>query len=513
MNLTSRLQISCKPMCIQASKNTAALLVDAGYGDWVKQRNDSFGLKGLTTYWVKPAKQSISECSMSICSEGAASNNDYDDDAVLQTRSSFSRKQQRLVNWNVEMLHELLLNLAADRKSRTSPHDNKSPRPQPTFKYGNIVVDELVTVLSMPKFDEERVSRRKNRKAVSLPPSVRSQLHNFVSQIAGTYRDVPFHNFEHASHVVMSSRKLMKRVIEPDNVDYQKDDAERQIHESTYGISTDPLLLFTVVFSALIHDADHTGLSNGELIAKKDPLAQIYMERSVAEQNSVDMAWKILNEDQYAELRGCIYRNEEELQRFRQLLVNAVIATDIADKSLKSLREGRWDAAFACKSNDDLSVAAGFNAEDSDRRATVIYEYIIQAADISHTMQHWNTYMKFNQRLFEERYLAWINGHAPKEPSAGWFGGELWFFDNYIIPLAKKLNKCGVFGASYDEFLTYALENRREWEEKGKEIVPGFLKQCQEKYGTQPAVEPMDVGQSRRMIERLESGERDRLVL
>jgi hypothetical protein len=47
----------------------------------------------------------------------------------------------------------------------------------------------------------------------------------------------------------------------------------------------------------------------------------------------------------------------------------------------------------------------------------------------------------------------------------------MWFFDNYVIPLAKKLNSCGVFGVSSDEYLTYALQNRREWEIKGESVV------------------------------------------
>jgi hypothetical protein len=45
-----------------------------------------------------------------------------------------------------------------------------------------------------------------------------------------------------------------------------------------------------------------------------------------------------------------------------------------------------------------------------------------------------------------------------------------------IIPLAKKLKDCGVFGVSSDEYLDYATANRTEWEIKGKEIVRGYLK-------------------------------------
>ena len=68
-------------------------------------------------------------------------------------------------------------------------------------------------------------------------------------------------------------------------------------------------------------------------------------------------------------------------------------------------------------------------------------------------------------------YLAYEMGRSPKDPSDGWYKGELWFFDNYIIPLAKKLKECGVFGVSCDEVLDYANDNRMEWEQKGQEIV------------------------------------------
>jgi hypothetical protein len=49
------------------------------------------------------------------------------------------------------------------------------------------------------------------------------------------------------------------------------------------------------------------------------------------------------------------------------------------------------------------------------------------------------------------------------------------FFDNYIIPLAKKLQECGVFGVSSDEYLQYAIANRQEWERRGKFVSNTFL--------------------------------------
>ena len=50
------------------------------------------------------------------------------------------------------------------------------------------------------------------------------------------------------------------------------------------------------------------------------------------------------------------------------------------------------------------------------------------------------------------------------------------FFDFYIIPLANKLFKCGVFGVSSDELLSYAQVNRQEWEQKGQALVQEYLK-------------------------------------
>jgi hypothetical protein len=68
-------------------------------------------------------------------------------------------------------------------------------------------------------------------------------------------------------------------------------------------------------------------------------------------------------------------------------------------------------------------------------------------------------------------YKAFQEGRMAKNPADFWYHGEMGFFDNYIIPLARKLQECGVFGVSSHEYLNYALQNRAEWEVRGKEIV------------------------------------------
>ena len=111
----------------------------------------------------------------------------------------------------------------------------------------------------------------------------------------------------------------MKRIVNHDGIDYDQPQVQvaKNVHNSTYGISSDPLMQFSIVFAALIHDADHTGLPNGALVKMKTAAAQLYKGRSVAEQNSVDVAWKMLASENFANLRACIYSNVDELRRFR----------------------------------------------------------------------------------------------------------------------------------------------------------------------------------------------------
>lgn len=304
----------------------------------------------------------------------------------------------------------------------------------------------------------------------------------------------------------------MSRIVTPEAVDYDRKNTKKlaqDLHTYTFGITSDPLTHFAVVFSALIHDADHRGITNG-ILAKENPrLAEKYRNKSIAEQNSVDLAWDLLMQPQFVDLQRCIFDTREEYERFRQLVVNTVLATDIFDPELKALRNMRWDAAFHeapllldASLNEDSTESTsdvlgksfhggGYRSEEvtslkmakeisTNRKATIVIEHIIQASDVAHTMQHWHVYLRWNEKLFQEMYVAYKMGRAPMDPSVGWYKGELWFFDNYVIPLAKKLDECGVFGVASDECLFNAIENRREWASKGESVVEEMLARCRQ---------------------------------
>lgn len=90
------------------------------------------------------------------------------------------------------------------------------------------------------------------------------------------------------------------------------------------------LTQFACVYSALIHDLDHEGVPNMVLIQEQSPLAAKYQNKSVAEQNSVDLAWNLLMSSDFDNLRNCICCDDEEYSRFRSLVVNSVMATDVS---------------------------------------------------------------------------------------------------------------------------------------------------------------------------------------
>jgi hypothetical protein len=441
MNTASRMESTGTRNRVQMSTKTAELLRAAGKSHWLTPRGEPIEVKGkgqLETYWLTTdsdaTASTTSSCNSSDagCYRAEVENVPVEIDgpnvALESTQiGNLSSRDSRLVDWNVAVLLNLLKSLVKQRESVKNANTSSS----------------------------------------IIEPEVVSELKKYVTGIATMYRDIPFHNFEHASHVTMSVTKLLSRVSSATNDN--DEDAEKEHNDFATTINMDALAQFAIVFSALIHDVDHTGVPNARLVAEGAPVAVMYDCKSVAEKNSIAIAWDFLMRPEFSELRDCI----GDLERFHDLVTNAVLATDIVDKELKEERNARWETVFREMSNPVSNA--------NQLKATIVLDHMIQAADVCHTMQHWRIYQKWNERLFCEMWKAYKAGRAETNPADTWYLGELGFFDFYIIPLAKKLSSCGVFGVSSDENLMYALENRREWELKGQEVVEMMVgKYCQD---------------------------------
>lgn len=367
---------------IQLSCDTAKLLQNHGKDSWIQEREDSVLVKGkglMNTCWLKLGlarrHRSGTEKSSSESSPSDDASSKIGGTLELVNDDQQAERMSRLVDWNVEVLEKLLRQIVVRREMVSCGNARRARSVSATnATEGKIPLEEVKEIIELPEYNVQDNQAENDPDMIKLPEQVSDQLRSYVTCIGKLYRCNPFHNFEHASHVVMSVSKLLSRIVASE----------------AYGITSDPLTQFACVISALIHDVDHVGVPNTQLVLERPDLAAAYKNRSVAEQNSLDIAMELLKDEQFSELRSVICADESESSRFRELVVNSVMATDIMDKDLKNLRNCRWEKAFSDESPEQSYSGSTSNKSRRDninRKATIVIEHLIQASDVSHTMQ------------------------------------------------------------------------------------------------------------------------------
>ena len=114
---------------------------------------------------------------------------DEDDDVadIMGMSPELSEKLNRYVAFNMDIFEYLLKGIVANR-SRSQ------------VEFADTPLQEVSDMISLPQFDEGNIVAGP---VPDLDPKVRAQLGDYISVIARTYRPNPFHNFEHASHVLV----------------------------------------------------------------------------------------------------------------------------------------------------------------------------------------------------------------------------------------------------------------------------------------------------------------------
>lgn len=373
---------------------------------------------------------------------------------------------QRLVDWNVEVLQRLLKQILAKRAAAAGKSGQTETAEFHKKLEGQIVVDEVVESISFPEFDPSTSAGKLDANSVELNLAAAAQLREYVTKIGHQFANHPFHCLDHGSQVSMTANKLLSRIVSPASSGFSNDASE--LHKQTFGLASDPLTQFAVVFAALIHDIDHTGVPNAQLVRENHELAARYKHRSIAEQHSIDLAWSMLMQPGFGDLTASIFADATELLRFRQIIVNSVMATDCIDKKLDALRGARWEKAFG-------EGKGNTSKEDVDRKATSVIATLMQTADSFHALGHWHLYSKWNERHFLEMYGAFEKGRLSQDPSVYWYKSEIMFLEQHVIPLCQKMQETGVFGASAEEALAFAISNRDQWSAKGGNMVASMM--------------------------------------
>jgi len=112
---------------------------------------------------------------------------------------------------------------------------------------------------------------------------------------------------------------------------------------------------------------------------------------------------------------------------------------------------------------------------DNKLKMSAVMDAMINAADVAHTMQSFGHLIKWSKRLYKELLQAYHDGRNEFDPSENWYRNQIHFYDGYIIPLARKLQTCGVFGEHGKMILFFAMDNKRKWVNEGQKITDEMI--------------------------------------
>jgi class 3 adenylate cyclase len=454
MNTAARMESTGLPDCIQMSERTANLLKASGKENWILRREEPVLAKGkgeMVTYLIRNSRRDSSTTDFSDRSDPeqvstslvSPSQSTHLAQATLHSvcinEKKERAKRERLVDWMTDVLKNLLCKAIDSRQAREI---NDSSRHSVEKYLSNELLQELEQAgASCAKRPESaRHESAKGAQQVALPWEIRFQLNQYVTAIADLYEsDLPYHSFEHASHVALSAHKLLSLV-----------------EKTGSGIDADPFIQFTLILAALVHNVRHPGVSNKDLVLSQSPLAIQYHNESVAEKYAVDTALSLLKEVQFRDLCEAIAPTEADWDRFSHLLTRLVLATDLEDSNLHEEYSAQLDSV------EEFEVEK-------------VAEIILVASHMSHAMQHWVVYFKWSEHRFHEEYQAFARGFTKRDPRFDWYQSQLEYFDTIVIPVARKLRDCDCLGSASETYLTFARDNRQEWKLKGVQMSKVML--------------------------------------
>ena len=259
MNTTARVETTGAKNKIHISHETAELIISSGKGHWVRAREDKVHAKGkgeLNTYWLEvkgDAARSHTSNSSDTSNIGDAQQcaaGSTLDAGAESNPSGLDEKGMRLVHWNTEIIGNIIKEIVARRDAfglESDPESQIAELEQGSLMRDHTVLEECADVIELPRFCT--LKKQRATEPSELEPIVVDQLRDYIQTIAMMYRRNPFHNFEHASHVTMSTTKLLSRIVAPDIQVSGKSDEEcdKVLHDHTYGITSSPLTQFAIV--------------------------------------------------------------------------------------------------------------------------------------------------------------------------------------------------------------------------------------------------------------------------
>lgn len=91
--------------------------------------------------------------------------------------------------------------------------------------------------------------------------------------------------------------------------------------------------MFSYIIAGACHDLEHPGVNNIFLMESKDKIALNYNDSAVLENHHVATAFHIMHDKEYNILKNF---SKEDYKRVRKLMIDAILATDMAQHFNKS---------------------------------------------------------------------------------------------------------------------------------------------------------------------------------
>jgi len=257
------------------------------------------------------------------------------------------------------------------------------------------------------------------------------KLRHFLVEMKHGYSNKnPYHNFRHAFDVTQACYLFLTTAGA----------AEFFTH----------LEITSLLFAALCHDFEHPGLNNNFQITTYSPLAILYNDHSILENYHLAKTFQLTRKP---ENNFLVNLSEPEHRELRKLVINCVLATDIA-------RHVEITAKFG-------SILETFSRENKEHRHMLL-EILLKCADISnptrplHLADYWS-------QMVQEEFFAQGDLEKQKRLNTSPFMDvehaalpkmSVNFIDFLVTPLYSSLAK---LLPSVSECCDRLLETRAKW--------------------------------------------------
>ena len=285
-----------------------------------------------------------------------------------------------------------------------------------------------------------------------------SCLENLIDKIQSGYKLTPYHDFIHATHVFLNTYVLLN-------------------HSTANWPRVEKA---AILFTALIHDYEHEGVPNAQLVKEGHHLASKYNNISVAENNSLEKGLTILGED-----GTNIFPDFSVSEKFifDDFCKDIILATDIADSTRVKRIYSSIEEALKNNSNPTLPEefvldtqegipSIDFSVQNNRKLALCMF---MKLSDVGAPLQSIATGGAWVERFFNEQKVAIQNGRGIEVSKEDFVSGQNKFYQFYIDHLVELTDSMNILNTvCINEIKGDFAGVRQFWDTEGLQLYEAW---------------------------------------